>query len=68
VLGDDPPQTWQKVQRLAAPGYDWHDIMHMIAQLVTDDVYHALREHQPFDRPDFARRLSLLPGDWPPPG
>jgi hypothetical protein len=67
VLAGDPPQTWQTVQRLAGLGYDWHNIMHMIASLVTEDVYGALKEHRQPDPAAYARRLSELPGDWPPP-
>ncbi len=67
LLADNPPETWQAVQRLATLGYDWHNIMHMIARLVSDDIYGAMSEHQPFDPGDYARRLSELPGDWPPP-
>ena len=33
LTADDPPETWQTVQRLAGRGYDWHNIMHMIAPL-----------------------------------
>jgi Domain of unknown function (DUF1841) len=67
LLANDPPQTWQTVQRLAGLGYDWHNIMHMIAALVTEDVYLALTEHRQPDPAAYARRLSELPGDWPPP-
>jgi hypothetical protein len=67
LLADDPPETWQAVQRLGALGYDWHNIMHMIAAVVSDDIYRAMKENQPFDPGDYARRLNELPGDWPPP-
>jgi hypothetical protein len=67
LIADDPPETWQTVQRLAGLGYDWHNIMHMIAAVMTEDVHRALTGKQPFDRADYARRLSQLPGDWPPP-
>ena len=67
LLADDPPETWQTVQRLAGLGHDWHNIMHMIAALVSDDLYQALKEHRQFDPGDYARRLNELPGDWPPP-
>ena len=67
LLADDPPETWQTVQRLAELGYDWHNIMHMIASLVTEDVYLALREHRQPDPAAYVRRLRELPGDWPPP-
>jgi hypothetical protein len=66
LLADDPPETWQTVQRLAGMGYDWHNIMHMIASVVSDDVYRALNQRQEFDPADYVRRLERLPGDWPP--
>jgi hypothetical protein len=68
VQADDPVQTWQTVQRLAGLGYDWHNVMHMIAELVAHDVHAALTEQRHFDRADYARRLGQLPGRWPPPG
>ena len=67
LLADDPPETWQTVQRLAGCGYDWHNIMHMIASLVTEDVYGVLTEHRKPGPAAYARRLNELPGDWPPP-
>ena len=67
LLADEPPETWQTVQRLAGLGYDWHNVMHLIMGPVTDAVYGALSERQPFDRADYVRRLAELPGDWPPP-
>ena len=67
LLNDDPPETWQTVQRLAGLGYDWHNVMHMIMGPVSEAVYQTLAEKQPFDRADYVRRLAELPGDWPPP-
>jgi hypothetical protein len=67
LLADDPPETWQAVQRLAGLGHDWHSIMHMILGAVAGDVHRVMTEQRPFDREDYARRLAELPGDWPPP-
>ena len=67
LLADEPHETWQTVERLAGLGYDWHNIIHMIAAIVSDDLYRAMNEHRPFDPDDYARRLDQLPGDWPPP-
>jgi hypothetical protein len=58
LLGGDPPETWQTVQRLAGLGYDWHNIMHMIASQVTEDIYWALKEHRQPDPAAYAWRLS----------
>jgi Domain of unknown function (DUF1841) len=68
LLADEPPETWQTVQRLAALGYDWHNVMHLIMGPVGDAVYRTLAQQQPFDRAGYVRRLAELPGDWPSPG
>jgi hypothetical protein len=68
LMADNPPEAWQTVQRLAALGYDWHNIMHMIGRLVSGDIYQIMHEHSAVDPSDYARRLGELPGDWPPPG
>jgi hypothetical protein len=60
---DDPPATWQTVQRLAGLGYDWHNVMHMIAAVVGEDLHRAMTEARRFDPDDYARRLHRLPGD-----
>jgi Domain of unknown function (DUF1841) len=67
LLVGDPPETWQTVQRLAGLGYDWHNVVHMIAAVVSDDLYQMMNERRSFDLGSYARRLSRLPGDWPPP-
>jgi hypothetical protein len=64
IAGRRPPDTWQTVQRLAGLGYDWRNVMHMIASLVTEDIYRAIKEHQQPDPGDHARRLNELPGNW----
>jgi hypothetical protein len=67
LLADDPPGTWQTVQRLAGLGYDWHNVMHMISAVVAEDLHRAAAEQRQFDPDDYARRLNALPGDWPSP-
>lgn len=68
LLAGDPPETWQTVQRLAGLGYDWHNIMHMIASLVAEDIYQVVKEQRQADPAGYIHRLRQLPGDWPPPG
>jgi hypothetical protein len=67
LMGNDPPEVWRTVQRLAELGYDWHTVMHMIAGLVAADVHGEMTGQSRFDPADYARRLDELPGDWPPP-
>lgn len=67
LMGNNPPEAWQTVQRLVRLGYDGHTVIHMIAGLVAADVHGALTGQSGFDAADYARRLDELPGDWPPP-
>ena len=67
LLADEPPETWQTVQRLAGLGYDWHNVMHLIMGPVAESVRQTLAEQRPFDRADYLRRLAELPGDFPSP-
>jgi hypothetical protein len=48
-------------------GSDWHNVMHMIASLVTEDVCLAINEHRQPDPASYAHRLHEMPGDWPSP-
>lgn len=67
LLANDPPETWQTVQRLAGLGYDWHNVMHMIMGPVSSFLQQAMTGKQPFKREEYLRQLNDLPGDWPPP-
>src|SRR5260370_17114810 len=67
ILADDPPETWQTVQRLAGLGYDWHNVMHLIMGPVTEAVWNALAEKLPFPPPHYPPRLPQLPAPSPPP-
>ena len=66
LLNDDPPETWQTVQRLAGLGYDWHNVMHMVIGPVSAFLQQAMTG-LPFDRDVYRQQLNELPGDWPPP-
>jgi hypothetical protein len=46
------------VQRLAGLGYEWHNIMHIIASLATEAAYWTLKEHRQPDPAAYTRRLS----------
>ena len=67
LLADEPPETWQTVQRLAGLGYDWHNVMHLIMGPVAESLRQTLAEQRPFDRADYLRQLAELPGDFPSP-
>ena len=67
LWNDDPPEVWATAQRLATLGYERHVVLHMIAALISHDLWETVQRGKPFDRLDFARRLDDLPEGWPAP-
>lgn len=57
---DNPPEMWMTAQRLAALGYNRHDVLHMLANVVTRDIFQALRG-QPASHERTVRALQQLP-------
>lgn len=63
ILEDEPPDWWETAQRLTARGYERHDVLHRLSQVVSDEVYAALRdEPRPGDCEHHA--LMALPESW----
>jgi hypothetical protein len=67
LWADDPAEVWPTVQRLTGLGYDRHVVLHMIASLISHDLWETVQRGKPFDREEYARRLDGLPEGWPPP-
>jgi hypothetical protein len=64
LWADDPPEVWHTAQRLLAAGYERHEVLHMLASVVSDDVYQTLHDQKPPD-PDRTRvALAALPDTW----
>ena len=61
---DDPPEVWQTAQRLLAAGYERHEILHMLARPVSDQVWEALHDERPYDHERHVAALHALPGAW----
>ena len=54
LWADDPPEVWHTAQRLIEAGYERHEVLHMLASVVSDDVYQILHDQQSPD-PDKTR-------------
>ena len=61
---DDPAEVWETAQRLSADGYERHEVLHMLASVVSGEVYETLRGGQPADMARFREGLAALPGTW----
>jgi hypothetical protein len=64
IWGDDPPEVWLTAQRLTHAGYDRHEVLHMLASVVSADIYNATTDRAPFDIAQTRRELAALPGSW----
>ena len=64
LLANEPPEMWDTAKRLIRAGYERHEVLHMLASVVSGDVYSSLHDKQ---SPDLARTraaLAALPGSW----
>jgi len=64
LSADDPPEVWQTATRLLASGYERHEVLHMLALVVSDDVYQILHDQQSADPNQTRAALAALPGSW----
>ena len=64
LFDDNPPERWQTALRLREAGYERPGILHMLASVVSDDVFSALHASRPADPQRTRARLEALPGSW----
>jgi hypothetical protein len=61
---DSPPEVWDTAVRLLEAGYERHEILHMLAGPVVDQVWGALHDERPYDRERHLGALHALLGSW----
>jgi hypothetical protein len=61
---DSPPEVWDTAVRLLEEGYERHEILHMLARPVSDQIWRALHDERPYERERHAAALQALPGSW----
>lgn len=64
IWHNDPPETWQTAQRLTRAGYDRHEVLHMLASVVSTDLYNAMSGKAPLDMARTLGELAALPESW----
>jgi len=64
IWSNEPPEVWSTAQRLTQAGYDRHEVLHMLASVVSADIYNALTDKGAFDIDRTRRELAALPGSW----
>jgi hypothetical protein len=61
---DSPPEVWDTAARLLDAGYERHEILHMLAGPVVEQIWGALHEERPYERERHVAALHALPGSW----
>ena len=61
---DNPKEVWPTAQRLRTMGYERHDVLHMLASVVSDLIWGALREQRTFNPERYDAALNELPNSW----
>jgi hypothetical protein len=56
-----PPETKQTYDRLIAEGYSREETMKLIGCVVTSEIFHVLRQKQPFNQERYVAALQALP-------
>jgi len=64
LLADDPPEMWATAERLLAASYERHEILHMLASVVSGEVFDVLRDHAPHQVERMRAALDALPESW----
>ena len=64
LLADDPPEMWATAQRLRAAGYERHGVLHMLASVVSGEVFDVVRAHEPHQVERIRAALDALPESW----
>ncbi len=61
IRGNDPPEPRQTVERLIAEGYAADEAPRLVASAVTVEIFHIMRDREPFNRGRFLWNLAHLP-------
>lgn len=64
LLADDPPAVRAAADRLVRQGHDHHEVVHMMAVGVSNELWSALRTQHPADIDRYTEYLDGLPGSW----
>jgi hypothetical protein len=64
LWNDDPPEVWQTAQRLLADGYERHEVLHMLASVVSTDMWAMLARGAEVDRNRYVAALDKLPASY----
>jgi hypothetical protein len=59
-----PREVWRTAERLLAGGHDRHEILHMLASVMSDQVWGSMTKGESFDIDRVRLELAALPESW----
>ena len=64
LVDDEPPEAWETAKRLSRAGYGQHEVLHMLANAVSGEIFHALQGDREPSRESHLAALAALPDSW----
>jgi hypothetical protein len=62
LADDDPPEVYLTAQLLLAAGYERHEVLHMLAAPIVEQIHATLQGGEGYDRDRHLAALAALPG------
>ena len=60
IANGEPKGTAETVEALMRQGLSRHEAIHAVGTVLTDEIYHILKDKRPFDEAGFVRKLKQL--------
>jgi hypothetical protein len=64
LADDDPPDVYLTAVRLLAAGYERHEVLHMLAAPIAEQMHATLHAGEEYDLDRHLDALAALPGSW----
>ena len=64
LVDDDPAEVLQTARRLLVAGYDRHEVLHMLASVVADQILTVVAGGEGYECELHLASLAALPGSW----
>ncbi len=64
IADDDPPEVYRTACRLLDAGYHRHEVLHMLAGTMSEQIHAALTDRQTYDEDRHIAALDALPASW----
>ncbi|MGI8430548.1 MAG: DUF1841 family protein [Solirubrobacteraceae bacterium] len=64
LADDDPSQVYRTARRLLDAGYGRHEVLHMLAGTMSEQIHTALTDRRAYDEDRHIAALNVLPESW----